>query len=130
MRKTKPIAYTANALTKSQKNYSQLEKEAFAIMVASKKFHQYIWGNKDVIVESDHKPLDNIFKKPLVEALVSLQRILFEIMQYNVKLICKKGTDLHIADALCRDCRLEEPSSNEIENELQVCVIVPVSLEK
>ncbi|KAJ8874670.1 hypothetical protein PR048_025536 [Dryococelus australis] len=53
------------------------ELEAFAILTACKKSHQCIWGNNHLHIESDHKPLKVIFKKPLLDALARLQRILF-----------------------------------------------------
>ncbi|XP_059046435.1 uncharacterized protein K02A2.6-like [Achroia grisella] len=88
----KPIAYCAKSFTKTEQGYSQLEKEALAILVACKKFHSYIWGCKDLTIESDHKPLETIFKKALVEAPPRLQRICYQILPYNPKVIYKKGS--------------------------------------
>ena len=51
-----PIAYTSRALTPTECNYAQIEKEMLAIVHCCKKFHYYIFG-KPVAVESDHKPL-------------------------------------------------------------------------
>lgn len=59
-----------------------------------------------------------------------MQRILFEIMPYHVKVVYKNGTELHIADTLSRDCDLEESNPNDKENSLQICAIVPSSVEK
>uniref|UniRef100_A0A1X7TES7 Reverse transcriptase RNase H-like domain-containing protein n=1 Tax=Amphimedon queenslandica TaxID=400682 RepID=A0A1X7TES7_AMPQE len=42
------------------KNYSQLEKEGFAVIFAVRKFHQYLFGCK-FIIYSDHKPLKYLF---------------------------------------------------------------------
>lgn len=58
-----PIVYSSRALTRSQQNYAQIEKEALAILFGCEQFHQYIFGS--VTVESDHKPLQSITKKPL-----------------------------------------------------------------
>lgn len=59
-----PIGYASMALSPAQLNYPQIEKEATAIKFGCKKFHQYIYGKK-LKVETDHKPLETIFKKPL-----------------------------------------------------------------
>lgn len=82
----KPIAYATRALTKAEQNYPQIEKEATAIRFACKKFHEYVYG-KSLEIESDHKPLESIFKKPLMNAPMRLQRILWDVLQYSPKIV-------------------------------------------
>ena len=60
----RPIAYASRALTKAQQNYVQIEKETLGITFACNKWHQFIFG-REVMVETDHKPLQAIFTKPL-----------------------------------------------------------------
>ena len=62
----KPVAYGSRALTTTQQKYSQLEKETLAIVYGCQKFHQYVYGRR-IQVETDHKPLQSIFRKPLYE---------------------------------------------------------------
>ncbi len=50
----KPVAYGSHTLTKAEKNYPQIEKEALAIVL--KKFHQYIYSRNFTLI-TDHKPL-------------------------------------------------------------------------
>ena len=51
-----PIAYASRTLNVVEKRYSQLDKEAAAIMFGVERFHQYLYWRKFAIV-SDHKPL-------------------------------------------------------------------------
>jgi hypothetical protein len=55
-------AYAAKSFTTSQTNYPQIEKEASVLKFACTKFHEYIYG-KQLLIETDHKPLVSIFKK-------------------------------------------------------------------
>jgi len=49
----RPIANISKTRTASQRNYSQIKKEALAIIYALKKFFQYLYGRKFIQV-TDH----------------------------------------------------------------------------
>lgn len=129
LRDNKPVAYASKAFTQTQKNYAQMEKELFAILYACTKFHYFIFGQfmNDVTIETDHKPLISIFKKPLIEAPARLQRMLIMLQPYSFRLIYKKGKELYFADTLSRayqnniDVQFEN-KCNEIE--FHLCSIV------
>ncbi|XP_055604362.1 uncharacterized protein LOC129752613 [Uranotaenia lowii] len=70
----KPIAYASKSLSSTELNYPQIEKEAAAIRFGCNKFHQYIYG-KELTVDTDHKPLESIFRRPLDRAPLRLKRI-------------------------------------------------------
>ena len=63
-----PIAFASKSMTETQMNYAQIEKELLAVLFACKKFDDYLYGKKSVIVETDHQPLVTILKKPLRKA--------------------------------------------------------------
>ena len=54
------IAFISRTLTSAEKHYSQLEKEALAIIFAVKKFHHFLFG-RHFVIESDHQPLKALF---------------------------------------------------------------------
>ncbi|KAF2881235.1 hypothetical protein ILUMI_24940 [Ignelater luminosus] len=107
-----PCAYASKAMTSAQKRYAQIEKELLAILFACEHFHQYIYG-KHAVVQTDHKPLVEIFNKPLVSAPLRLQRMLMKIQRYDIELHYVPGKYLYLADTLSRatstDNKITEP---------------------
>lgn len=101
MQDSQPIAYASRALSQTEKNYAQIEKECLAIVFATDRFSQYIMG-KEVTVLSDHKPLMTIFKKPILNSPKRLQRMRLRLQQYNVNVIYKPGKEMYISDTLSR----------------------------
>ena len=92
----KPISFASRTLTPSEKNYSQLEKEALSLTFGVKNFHQYLYGRKFTLI-TDHKPLTTIFgpKKGIPTlAAARLQRwaLLLSAYQYDIQ---HKPTDAH-----------------------------------
>ena len=96
-----PVAYASKAMNETQQRYAQIEKELLAIVFGCKRFHQYIYG-KHVIIETDHKPLESIYNKPLSQAPSRLQRMLLQLQEYDIELRYKKGSEMYLADALSR----------------------------
>ena len=98
----KPVAYASRALTKIEENYCQLEKEMLALVFAVNRYHQYIYGFFPVIVETDHRPLEVILKKPLAQAPKRLQRMMLELQRYDLTVVYRPGAELYLADTLSR----------------------------
>lgn len=100
----RPIAYASRTLTAAEKNYSQLEKEALAIIFAVKKFHNYILG-RHFEIESDHRPLSFLFsenKRVPQMASSRIQRWALTLASYCYSIRYKAGKHLGNADALSR----------------------------
>ena len=60
----KPIAFTSRTLSDAEKKYSQLEKEALAIVFSVKRFHQSLHGRQFSIC-SDHQSLKYLFNESI-----------------------------------------------------------------
>lgn len=110
----RPIAYASKALTPTQQDYSQMEKEALAITFGCQRFHQYLFG-KQFTVESDHKPLETIFKRPLDKCPFRLKHLKATLNQYSFVVRYKPGAKLFIADNLSRDS-IDTCNFNLVEN--------------
>lgn len=50
------VYHMSQSLTDAQRNYSQLEKEALALVIVVERFHKFRWGRK-FLLQTDHKPL-------------------------------------------------------------------------
>ena len=68
-----------------------------AIVFVTEKFETYLYGRK-VLVESDDKPLEAIFKKSLPGAPKRLQCMLLRLQRYEFEVSYKKGPSLLMAD--------------------------------
>jgi hypothetical protein len=93
----KPIAYASRALTASQQIYAQIEEETLTIVYGCEKFHQYIFGRKTK-VETDHKPLQGISRKPLYQTPQRLQRLLLTLQKYDLHVEYKQGKLMYLAE--------------------------------
>ena len=71
----RPVEYASRALTPSERNWAQIEKEALSVLYGLERFHQYTHG-RPVKVENDHKPLAAILRKPLSQKPKCLQDIM------------------------------------------------------
>ena len=98
------IAYALRTLSKSERNYSQIEKEVLSIIFGVKKFHQYLYGRKFLLV-MDHKSLTTVLGPKsgiLTLAAARLQRwaLLLAAYQYDIEY---RLTEKHAnADCLSR----------------------------
>lgn len=124
LQNNKPIAYASKSLSKAQENYPQIEKEAAAMRYACNKFHVYVYG-KTLTIETDHKPLESIYKKSLDRAPPRLKRILLDVMQYNPYVVYKKGSDIPLPDILSRD--VENKEEDDPTDELEVHIVLQMS---
>ena len=85
----------------THENYSNIKREALGLVWELERLHYFIYG-KQCTIQTDHKPLEAIFRKELSSCPAKLQRFVLGALKYNVKVTYVKGTDVPIADALSR----------------------------
>ena len=113
-------AYTSRTLSKSKRNYAQLEKEGLACIFGVKKFHTFLIGHPFELV-TDHKPLLALLSEckatsPQAFARIKWWSLFFSSYEYTLKF---RGTQLHgNADALSRLPLSVELSTSEPPPEL------------
>lgn len=98
----RPIAYASRFLNPSEKNYSQIHREALAIIFGITKFYMYLYGRKFTLY-TDHQPLLKIFAPDSatpVLAAARLQRWSLLLSSYTYDIKFKKSKDIANADAL------------------------------
>ena len=58
----RPLGYASRTLQEAERNYSTLEKEAWAIIFGIKKFHQFLYCHLFTI-KTDYKPLEGLLSE-------------------------------------------------------------------
>lgn len=100
----KPIAYASQTLSASQRNYAQIEKEAYSMIFGVLKFKQYLYGRKFTII-TDHKPLLTLLgpNKAIPDRTSNrLKRWALTLSSFNYDLKFRNSTQNANADCLSR----------------------------
>jgi len=115
-----PIAYASRSLKKSERNYSQLEKEGLVCIFGVTKFHSYLFGHPFNLV-THHKPLLALLNEhkptsPQASACVRRWSLSLSAYEYTLKFRCTN--DHSNTDALSRVPLREVPAQTETPAEL------------
>lgn len=96
-----PVSYFSAKFKPHQLNYSTIEKETLALLLALQHFEVYVGSSSSpVIVYTDHNPL--VFLAQMYNHNQRLMRCALLIQPYNLEIRHKKGVDNVVADALSR----------------------------
>ena len=99
-----PIAFASRKLSSAERNYSQLDKEALAVVYGVTKFHKYVSGRVFTIV-TDHKPLLGIIGEGKAIPQLSsprMHRWAVSLAAYSYHLVYREGSKNGNADCLSR----------------------------
>ena len=97
----RPVSYAARSVTKSEHNYSPIEKELLAVVFALKRFHFYTAG-RQVEILTDHQPLRGAAKNVLTRDNDRLDRLFDQIMSYDLIWTYIPGKTNYLPDYLSR----------------------------
>lgn len=130
LQRGRPIAYTSRALTETERQYVQIEKEMLAIIFSLEQFHQYTY-RCHVKIQSNHKPLESILQKPLACAPRRLQGMMLRLQNYDYEVQYEHGENLHLAGTLSRAYLLTtaHPTGAEFEH-INTTAFLPVSTSR
>ena len=91
----KPIAFASKALTKTECQYANIEREMLAAVFGAERFHTYIYG-WSFMIESDHKPLESISRKNLADTPAWLQCMMLCLQGYDFTIHYCPGKEMVI----------------------------------
>jgi len=94
-----PVAFFSNKLTPTQRNWATIEREAYAVLQAVKKYKQWICNTK-VTVHSDHNPLT--FLTSTAPKSAKLMRWSLALAEFNLEFKYRSGKSNIPADTLSR----------------------------
>ena len=104
-----PVRWASKKLTNQEKKWGISEKEMYAIKWGLSKFSYELKGRK-FIIETDHKCLEEITRKPNFKNK-RISRWIDEIQEFDFDIFYRKGKTMEMADAFSR------LHKNKIENQ-------------
>ena len=94
------VAIHSQKLRDCQQNYPAYKKELFAIVIALRKFHHFVWGRNDLIIITDHKPLTFMLSTEILSP--ALQQWIDVILDHRFTVVHRPGILNVLPDQLSR----------------------------
>ncbi|CAF1064638.1 unnamed protein product [Brachionus calyciflorus] len=120
------IMYASHSLTKVEQRYSQIEREALAVVWACEKFHLYIYA-KEFDIITDNKAVELISGNVRSKPKARIERWCLRLLPYKFVIKHKSGA-FNIADYMSRNPT--EPADNSTENSLKVNMVSTFGIPK
>ena len=126
LQESKPIMYMSRALIETEQRYSNIERELLAIVFAIERLNHYTFG-RTITVQSNHQPLQSIWKKSIVSASSRLQSLLLRLAHYDINIDFLWGKENMIAHALSRVCPLQSNNSKVKDSNIDVIPVYHIT---
>ena len=97
--KENPVAFSSMKLSSAQRAWATVEKEAFAVIAALRKFRGWVFGSK-ITVYSDHNPLTYLTLSAPKSA--KLMRWALALQEFDIEFRFRSGKTNVAADTLSR----------------------------
>lgn len=130
----KVIQFASQSFSNAQKKYSQIDKEAYAIIFGVKKYFQFLYGNKFTLI-TDHRPLVQIFspnKSLPIYTAMRMQHYAIFLQGFNYDIQCKKSEKHSNADCLSRLPVYSTEFTEDVVDVFQVQIIdtLPITAKR
>lgn len=122
------VTCASRRLTQVERRYSQVEKEALAVVWACEKLHLYIFGREFKLV-TDNRAVELIFRNPRSDPPLRIKRWVLRLMGYRFTIVHKPGAQ-NIADYMSRQPTGEPEEEQSEEAEEFIALISEHALPK
>lgn len=112
----KPVAFASRSLTVAEQNYSQIDREALAIIFTINHFFTYLYGRQFQII-TDNRPLTRILHQSAKMPAMTSARLLryAEFLSgFNYEIVHRKGIENANVDCLSRAPLPQERTTTEM----------------
>ncbi|XP_031333862.1 uncharacterized protein LOC116163872 [Photinus pyralis] len=123
----KIISFASKSLSIVERKYSQTEKESLALVWAVERFYFYLAGLYFEL-ETDHKPLEVIFK-PSSKPAARIERWVLRLQAFKFKIIYRPGKQ-NIADCVSRLCPSYSKEPIDIGSEYHIYTVIEAATPK
>ena len=114
----RPVAYASRSLTKTERCYAQIDKEALGITWALDHWAEFLIGMR-FKVETDHKALILLFSTKLIDEFpVHIQCFRMRLMRFDFAIAHVNGKLLYTADLLSRSPQEGKAEDSKSWNDL------------
>ncbi|RLU19986.1 hypothetical protein DMN91_008545 [Ooceraea biroi] len=119
--KVKAVFHMSKALTETQQKYSQIEKEALALITAVERFRKFAYG-RHFVLQTDHRPLLALFRTSNTKGLDTRtanrsKRWALRLIGYDFEIEYVNTEKFGQADALSR--LIQEARQDAIDPDLE-----------
>ncbi len=97
------VAYFLKKLWPVERQYSAMDREALAIVLACCQFNSYLWGTQFTI-QTDHQPVVSVFKHKTKSP--RMNRWILEMRDYQYRIEYKQGRKNVVTDHLSQPVRV------------------------